>query len=69
MCKAQQSKISNMQINSKLNSSLLSYKKEITSIGVEVIETLSVIKKNTKDNKPAIDYIDEIKLYFCGVKI
>ncbi len=45
MCKAQQSKIGNMQINSKLNSSPLSYKKEITSIGVEVIETLSVIKK------------------------
>jgi len=43
--KAQLSKTCNMQNNCKLNSSRVSDKKEITSIGVEVIETLGKIKK------------------------
>ena len=41
--KAQLSKTCNMQNNSKLNSSRVSDKKEITSIGVEVIEMLDTI--------------------------
>jgi len=35
-----------MQNNSKLNRRRVSDKKEITSIGVEVIETLPAIKKS-----------------------
>ena len=42
--KAQLSKTCNIQNNSKLNSSRVFYKKEITSIGVEVIEMLCSIK-------------------------
>jgi len=45
MCKAQLSKTCNIQNNSKLNRSRVSDKKEITSIGVEVIKTLAVIFK------------------------
>jgi len=50
MCKAQQSKIGNMQINSKLNSSLLSYKKEITTSVVVVVGTLCVTKKKINNS-------------------